>query len=64
MSWLPKVDRENIRLASSRGNRSAPHGLANNTAIEWLEVKLEGKKRMAVRDFAQGYKPEHGDRMG
>ena len=33
-------------------------------AIEWLEVQPEGKKRMAVRDFVQGYKPEDGDRMG
>ena len=38
-------------------------GCGNGSAIELLEVQPEGKKRMAVRDFVQGYRPKNGERV-
>jgi methionyl-tRNA formyltransferase len=39
-------------------------GCGNGTAIELLEVQPEGKKRMASRDFVQGYRPKTGENVG
>jgi methionyl-tRNA formyltransferase len=39
-------------------------GCGQNTALELLEVQPEGKKRMAARDFAHGYRPKPGERFG
>jgi methionyl-tRNA formyltransferase len=39
-------------------------GCAAGTAIELLEVQPEGKKRMPVRDFLNGYRPQPGERLG
>jgi len=39
-------------------------GCGNHTALELLEVQPEGKKRMAARDFANGYRPQAGERLG
>lgn len=33
-------------------------------ALEILQVQLEGKKRMAARDFIHGYRPQAGDKLG
>jgi len=33
-------------------------GCGGNTSLELLEVQLEGKKRMAARDFIHGYHPD------
>jgi len=33
-------------------------------ALEVLEVQLEGKKRMAARDFMHGYRPQTGEKLG
>src|SRR5579863_6886457 len=38
-------------------------GCGNEIAIELLEVQPEGKKRMAARDFVQGYRPLAGERV-
>ena len=32
--------------------------------LEVLEVHLEGKKRMAARDFVHGYRPQTGEKLG
>ena len=40
-------------LAGCRGN-----------ALVLLEVQLEGKKRMAARDFIHGYRPRSGEKLG
>jgi len=34
-------------------------GCAHNTALELLELQLEGKKRTTARDFIQGYRPQN-----
>ena len=39
-------------------------GCGKGTALELLEVQPEGKKRMAVRDFVHGYRPENGEKLG
>jgi len=39
-------------------------GSGKNTALELLELQLEGKKRMSARDFLHGYHPTTGERLG
>jgi methionyl-tRNA formyltransferase len=39
-------------------------GCGGGTALELLEVQLEGKKRMAARDFVHGYHPQDGETLG
>lgn len=39
-------------------------GCAHNTALDLLEIQLEGKKRTTARDFIQGYHPMPGERLG
>lgn len=39
-------------------------GCGKGTAIELLEVQLEGKKRSSVADFIRGYRPQLGEKLG
>jgi len=39
-------------------------GAAPATAVEFLEVQLEGKKRTPARDFIHGYRPQPGEKLG
>jgi len=39
-------------------------GCGAQSALELLEVQVEGKKRMAARDFVNGYRPFAGERLG
>jgi methionyl-tRNA formyltransferase len=39
-------------------------GCGKDTALELLVVQPEGKKRMAVRDFVHGYRPQSGEKLG
>jgi methionyl-tRNA formyltransferase len=39
-------------------------GCGGGTALELLEVQIEGKKRMAARDFIHGYHPSNGEELG
>jgi methionyl-tRNA formyltransferase len=39
-------------------------GCGDRTALELLEVQPEGKKKMAVHDFLNGYRPQNGERLG
>jgi len=39
-------------------------GCGNGSSIELLEVQPEGKKKMAARDFVQGYRPRAGEGVG
>ncbi|HEX8924877.1 MAG TPA: methionyl-tRNA formyltransferase, partial [Terriglobales bacterium] len=39
-------------------------GCGDGTASELLEVQLEGKRRMSVREFLNGYQPKSGERLG
>ena len=37
---------------------------SENSALELLELQLEGKKRTSVQDFLHGYRPQSGERLG
>jgi len=34
------------------------------TALELIEIQLEGKRRMTAQEFINGYRPKSGDRLG
>jgi methionyl-tRNA formyltransferase len=34
------------------------------TALELIEIQLEGKRRMTAQEFINGYRPQSGDRLG
>jgi methionyl-tRNA formyltransferase len=35
-----------------------------DTALELIEIQLEGKRRMTAQEFINGYRPQSGDRLG
>jgi methionyl-tRNA formyltransferase len=39
-------------------------GCGHGSALELLEIQLEGKKRTSAREFIQGYRPRAGERLG
>jgi len=39
-------------------------GCGHNTALELLELQLEGKKRTPAKAFLQGYRPQPGEKLG
>jgi methionyl-tRNA formyltransferase len=39
-------------------------GCGHDTALELLELQPEGKKKMSVRDFVNGYRPQSGEKLG
>ncbi|HEY1272723.1 MAG TPA: methionyl-tRNA formyltransferase [Terriglobales bacterium] len=39
-------------------------GCGAGTALELIEVQIEGKSRMGARDFIHGYRPAENDRLG
>lgn len=39
-------------------------GCGHDTALELIEVQLEGKKRSSASDFLRGYRPNPGEKLG
>lgn len=39
-------------------------GCGTGSALQLLEVQLEGKKRMPAADFVHGYQPRNGEMLG
>jgi methionyl-tRNA formyltransferase len=39
-------------------------GCGHGSAMELLEVQLEGKKRTSAADFVRGYRPQPGEKLG
>jgi methionyl-tRNA formyltransferase len=39
-------------------------GCGHGTALELLELQLEGKKRTSAPDFVRGYRPQAGEKLG
>jgi methionyl-tRNA formyltransferase len=39
-------------------------GCRANSSLELIEVQIEGKKRMPVQDFLNGYRPKAGEQLG
>jgi methionyl-tRNA formyltransferase len=35
-----------------------------DTALELVEIQLEGKRRMTAQEFINGYRPKSGDHLG
>jgi len=35
-----------------------------DTALELIEIQLEGKRRMTMQEFINGYRPKSGDHLG
>lgn len=45
-------------------NNQLAIGCAEQSRLLPLEVQLEGKKRMPIRDFIHGYRPQNGEMLG
>ena len=39
-------------------------GQHTDTALEFVEIQLEGKRRMSAQEFINGYRPKSGDHLG
>jgi methionyl-tRNA formyltransferase len=39
-------------------------GCGEGSALELVEVQMEGKKRMAAAEFLRGYQVKSGERLG
>jgi methionyl-tRNA formyltransferase len=39
-------------------------GCGRDTALELLELRMEGKRRMSATDFINGYRPTRGEKLG
>jgi methionyl-tRNA formyltransferase len=64
-----------VRRACQHAGRLAPGeiaadgtrllvGCGQNTALELLELQVEGKRRMSAADFINGYRPTPGEKLG
>jgi methionyl-tRNA formyltransferase len=51
------VEGTRLFVGCGKGNDAA-------TALEIIEVQLEGKRRMTAPEFINGYRPKSGDRLG
>lgn len=45
-------------------NRRLFAGCGENSALEFLELQLSGKKRMSAQSFVNGYQPAENERLG
>jgi methionyl-tRNA formyltransferase len=54
---------EGTRLFVGCG-KNEPKPKTPTTALELLEVQLEGKRRMTAQEFINGYRPQSGDHLG
>ncbi len=62
-----KAGAQNRALPPSETTVEGDHllvGCGNGTAVELLEVQLEGKKRSPAADFIRGYRPSSGEKLG
>ncbi len=63
--WAARPVAMDVPTATIRMEGHLPlAGCAPGTALELIEVQLEGKKRMAGRDFVNGYRPYNGEPLG
>jgi methionyl-tRNA formyltransferase len=63
--WKAARASETLPIAGlhSNGDRLLV-GCGDNTSFELLDIQLEGKKRSSARDFAHGYRPQPGEKLG
>jgi len=55
------VDGAHLFVGCGRNNDNDKEA---QTALDLLEVQLEGKRRMTAQEFINGYRPKSGDRLG
>jgi methionyl-tRNA formyltransferase len=54
-----------LKIGTIRMSGNLPMvGCAGGTALELIEVQVEGKKRMTAQDFVNGYQPTDGEQLG
>jgi methionyl-tRNA formyltransferase len=58
----PEVGSVGVGELVVEGNRLLV-GCGHGSALEVLEIQLEGKKRTSARDFIQGYRPRAGEHL-
>jgi methionyl-tRNA formyltransferase len=63
--WRAAADERAIRMAELKveGDRLFV-GCGQDTAVEMVELQLEGKKRTSAADFIRGYRPLPGEKLG
>jgi len=63
--WAARVAEKKITPSEIEVNKDQLLvGCGQNTALELLEVQPEGKKRMAIQDFVNGYRFKSGEKLG
>jgi methionyl-tRNA formyltransferase len=61
----PAPDRAAVKAAHfTVDNDRLLLGFARSSALEVLELQIEGKKRMSARDFVNGYRPRSDEPLG
>jgi methionyl-tRNA formyltransferase len=63
--WAGRPVKAKIPTGTMRMTGNLPMvGCAPGTALELVEVQVEGKKRMTAQDFVNGYRPTNGELLG
>ena len=58
--WIVRLDPGEIAVEGTR----LLAGCGQGTALELVEIQMEGKRRMRAREFINGYRPKTGDHLG
>ncbi|HUO24748.1 MAG TPA: methionyl-tRNA formyltransferase [Candidatus Aquilonibacter sp.] len=63
--WNAQISGQKLPLAELHTDQDRLFvGCGHGTALELLEVQVEGKKRAAAADFVRGYRPKPGETLG
>jgi methionyl-tRNA formyltransferase len=63
--WAARPVKARIPIGTIRMTGNLPMvGCATGTALDLIEVQVEGKKRMPAQDFVNGYRPSDGELLG
>src|SRR5882762_4479756 len=57
------VEETRLLVGCGEGNHKEK-GKDADTALELIEIQLEGKRRMTAQEFINGYRPKSGDHLG
>jgi methionyl-tRNA formyltransferase len=63
--WAARaIERRSVEREITVDGGSLFVGCGAGSALELLEVQMEGKKRMPATDFVHGYRPKPGEKLG
>src|SRR5262245_11599886 len=63
--WAARPVNTDVAMATIRMVGHLPMvGCSSGTALELIEVQVEGKRRMSAQDFVNGYRPYDGEPLG